>query len=268
MMGGRLQEVDLGDEVRIRNAAMTEQARRRLAGEQLEDESDSSRKRARLGKDGKPWRGRKRRASDDIKRDQMVEALMRESRRGFAHLVIFLVHSARKHANKFIQWIFTSSLFNKRQRLSRALMKPPMRGSPRNSGASLWMPWPRGEATGERLRLRRRGPERSRRKSSKGRSLVAVATRGPQCGISCYLSRRKTRRSGRPTCPCRLRGKGITIIGCVTLPSLWSRPFRLAVITCVAAWIPQVWSTFLGHLCSHWCPLPSSGAWLRVDRQR
>lgn len=88
-MQGRLQEVDLGDEVRARNAAMTEQARRRLAGETIEEESDGSRQRPRIGKDGKPWRGRKRRASDDIKRDQMVEALMRENRRKcFARLNI------------------------------------------------------------------------------------------------------------------------------------------------------------------------------------
>lgn len=80
-MQGRLQEVDLGDEVRVRNAAMTEQARRRLAGETIDEESEGSRKRPRVGKDGKPWRGRKRRASDDVKRDQMVEALMRENRR-------------------------------------------------------------------------------------------------------------------------------------------------------------------------------------------
>lgn len=80
-MRGRLQEVDLGDEARARNAAMTEKARRRLAGETIEDEPDESRKQPRVGKDGKPWRGRKRRASDDVKRDQMVEALMRENRR-------------------------------------------------------------------------------------------------------------------------------------------------------------------------------------------
>lgn len=81
-MHGRLLEVDLGEEARMRNAAMTEKARRRLAGEAVEDEEDESgRKRPRIGKDGKPWRGRKRRASDDVKRDQMVEALMRENRR-------------------------------------------------------------------------------------------------------------------------------------------------------------------------------------------
>lgn len=71
---GRLQEVDLGEEVRERNAAMTEQARKRLAGEAVDDESEDGRRR------GKPMRGRKRRASDDVKRDQLVEELMRENR--------------------------------------------------------------------------------------------------------------------------------------------------------------------------------------------
>lgn len=80
-MHGKLQEVDLGEEVRMRNANMTEQARRRLAGEAIEDDDSDSRKRVRLGKDGKPWRGRKRRGSDDVKRDQLVEELMRENRR-------------------------------------------------------------------------------------------------------------------------------------------------------------------------------------------
>lgn len=87
-MSGRLQEVDLGEEARMRNAAMTEQARRRLAGEALDDESEGSSKRPRLGKDGKPWRPRKRRASEDIKRDQLVEELMRENRRKLSLLFI------------------------------------------------------------------------------------------------------------------------------------------------------------------------------------
>lgn len=77
---GRLQEVDLGDEVRMRNAAMTEQARRRLAGEAVDEDSEGSRKRVRVGKDGKPWRSRKRRPSDAMKRDQLVEELMRENK--------------------------------------------------------------------------------------------------------------------------------------------------------------------------------------------
>lgn len=82
---GRLQEVDLGDEVRKRNAAMTEQARRRLAGEAVDEDSEGSRKRVRVGKDGKPWRSRKRRPSDAMKRDQLVEELMRENKCRTAH---------------------------------------------------------------------------------------------------------------------------------------------------------------------------------------
>jgi hypothetical protein len=38
-------------------------------------------KKQRLGPDGKPWRGRKRRASDDVKRDQLVEEFLHENRR-------------------------------------------------------------------------------------------------------------------------------------------------------------------------------------------
>jgi len=40
--------------------------------------------RIRLGPDGKPWRGgrRKRRTSEDVKRDALVESLMRESQLG------------------------------------------------------------------------------------------------------------------------------------------------------------------------------------------
>jgi hypothetical protein len=84
-MRGRLQEIDLGEEARRRNEAMTERARRRLQGAEAVDdeESDASgaqRKQSRLGPDGKPWRGRKRRASEDARRDELVEAVLRENR--------------------------------------------------------------------------------------------------------------------------------------------------------------------------------------------
>ncbi len=48
-----------------------------------EDDSDKVElgRKPKLGKDGKPWRGRKRRTSDDIKRDKLVEEVLRESRR-------------------------------------------------------------------------------------------------------------------------------------------------------------------------------------------
>ncbi|KAI1356796.1 P-loop containing nucleoside triphosphate hydrolase protein [Xylaria sp. FL0043] len=78
---GKLFEVDLGDEVRSRNKAMTDRATRKLQGLEVEDEEAAERrKRVRLGKDGKPWRPRNRRNSDDIKRDQLVEEILRENR--------------------------------------------------------------------------------------------------------------------------------------------------------------------------------------------
>lgn len=81
---GRLQEIDLGDEARSRNEAQTDLARRRLDGEDDADEAGENGKKknakVRLGPDGKPWRGRKRRGSDDVKRDKMVEDVLRENR--------------------------------------------------------------------------------------------------------------------------------------------------------------------------------------------
>jgi hypothetical protein len=79
---GKLLEIDLGDEARSKNVKRTEQARRRLDGEEVEDESvkDGKPGKVRLGRDGKPWRGRKRRASEDVKRDKLVEDVLRENR--------------------------------------------------------------------------------------------------------------------------------------------------------------------------------------------
>ncbi len=80
---GKLQEIDLGDEVRARNIAMTERATKKLTGEAIEDDDQdpSGARKVRLGPDGKPWRSRKRRGSDDVKRDEMVERLLHENKR-------------------------------------------------------------------------------------------------------------------------------------------------------------------------------------------
>ncbi|RKF63881.1 putative mrna splicing factor rna helicase protein [Erysiphe neolycopersici] len=85
VMLGMLQEIDLGDEARERNVKMTEQATRRLDGEVIEDEQETGKHRRRggktmPGKDGKSWWERKRRRGDDIKRDQLVDQVLRENR--------------------------------------------------------------------------------------------------------------------------------------------------------------------------------------------
>lgn len=80
---GKLHEIDLGNEARDKNVVRTEQARRRLDGEEIEDDSapEGKFKKPRVGRDGKPWRDRKRRTSDDIRRDKLVEEVLRENRR-------------------------------------------------------------------------------------------------------------------------------------------------------------------------------------------
>lgn len=70
---GRLQEVDLGPSATER----IEAAWRKLEG--AEDQKQSSDK-VRLGRNGKPRRPPKRRNSEDLRRDQMVEAVLREAK--------------------------------------------------------------------------------------------------------------------------------------------------------------------------------------------
>ncbi|KAM3089173.1 hypothetical protein ACMFMG_000784 [Clarireedia jacksonii] len=80
---GQLLEIDLGEEARRRNMERTEMARRRAQGEVLEDldeEGGDSRKKVKLGKDGKPRRWRNRRGSDDVQRDMLVEEILRENK--------------------------------------------------------------------------------------------------------------------------------------------------------------------------------------------
>jgi hypothetical protein len=90
---GKLLEIDLGDEARNKNVERTDKARRRLGGEEVEEEGEGEGRKkpakVRLGRDGKPWRGRKRRASDDVKRDKLVEEVLRENRRMLLTPVLF-----------------------------------------------------------------------------------------------------------------------------------------------------------------------------------
>ena len=81
---GKLHEIDLGPDATLKNIARTEAAKRRLEGGEMEVEEKSSGK-VRLRRDGKPWRGRRRRNSDDVKRDKLVEEVMKETRRKPRH---------------------------------------------------------------------------------------------------------------------------------------------------------------------------------------
>lgn len=76
---GKLHEIDLGPDARLRNIARTEAAKRRL--ERGEAEAEEPLGKRQLRRNGRSYRGRKRRTSVDTRRDKLVEEVMRESRR-------------------------------------------------------------------------------------------------------------------------------------------------------------------------------------------
>ena len=84
---GKLHEVDLGETATLRNLKETEAAIRRARGEEVPPEEPPPTRKPRLGRNGKPRRGPKRRNSEDIARDKMVEDLLRENRREYSQLI-------------------------------------------------------------------------------------------------------------------------------------------------------------------------------------
>ena len=85
---GKIQEIDLGPTPTLLNRQRTEALLRRAAGEDVgplppTDVAPKKKKeRVRLGRNGKPIvrRGPKPRNTEDVERDRLVEALMREGR--------------------------------------------------------------------------------------------------------------------------------------------------------------------------------------------
>jgi Hepatocellular carcinoma-associated antigen 59 len=78
---GKIHEIDLGRDASLRNQQRTALAMRKARGEHVPSEELVVTKKPKLGRNGKPRRGPKRRNSEDIKRDQLVEQVLHESRR-------------------------------------------------------------------------------------------------------------------------------------------------------------------------------------------
>lgn len=155
---GKLQEVELGDEARDKNVERTDKARRRLEGEMIEEETKAPRKqKVRLGRDGKPWRGRKKRASEDIARDKLVEDILRENRRTLR--APSLPYSTRMLTSP--KWIFMKSQCQRRHRSTTT--KPQMIKLQTLSGETSLMRSRLG-STRRRLRSHLRGMDRMRRR--------------------------------------------------------------------------------------------------------
>ncbi|KAJ4137735.1 hypothetical protein NW768_003325 [Fusarium equiseti] len=76
VMQGQLMEIDLGDHAQDGNATLNGRVG------QGDGATDGGRraKKPRLRRDGKPWRPRNRRDSDAVKRDQIVDEILRETR--------------------------------------------------------------------------------------------------------------------------------------------------------------------------------------------
>lgn len=79
---GKIQEIDLGPDSTLRNIARTKAATqdftnvdRYISSDTLEGKSTF------VGRDGKPRKFRKRRNSEDVHRDLLVEEVLRESKR-------------------------------------------------------------------------------------------------------------------------------------------------------------------------------------------
>ena len=83
---GKLHEIDLGQESKVQNIARTEAATRKLAGNDndLALATESGSKATHSGKEQRPWRNRKRRTSEDVERDRLVEEILRESKCEFS----------------------------------------------------------------------------------------------------------------------------------------------------------------------------------------
>lgn len=169
---GKLHEIDLGQEAKLRNIARTEAATKRLTTDGEIVTSDQEAAPAPPTKDEKPRRNRKRRNSEDLERDRLVEEVLRESKCNRGPTVFCWRLSANRHPT--LQWMFTMSptrtiIPMTRLRTTRLLS---------NSGANSWMPSSHGAV----LRARRTPSQPPRRKRQRAlNSEVAVAPER-QCG--------------------------------------------------------------------------------------
>lgn len=77
---GKLHEIDLGQEAKLQNIARTEAATRRPEDEVGTSDPDAAKAGGCPSKEGKRRRYRKRRTSDDVQRDRLVEEVLRESK--------------------------------------------------------------------------------------------------------------------------------------------------------------------------------------------
>ena len=104
---GKLHEIDLGQEARLRNIARTEAATKRLTTDGEVVTSDMETAPAAPTKHEKRWRNRKRRNSEDVERDRLVEEVLRESKCNHCPTLFCQRLFANRHPT--MQWTFMMS---------------------------------------------------------------------------------------------------------------------------------------------------------------
>ena len=83
---GKIHEIDLGPDTTTRNIALTEAATKHLQSGQLTEPAGVEQRptqKVRMGRDGKPRKPKNRRGSQDLKRDDFVDAVLKESKRKY-----------------------------------------------------------------------------------------------------------------------------------------------------------------------------------------
>lgn len=150
---GKLHEIDLGQETKLHNIARTEAATRRFADDEGDKEVPAEMVPPAKGK--KPSRGRRRRNSEDVERDRLVDEVLRESKRSSTQRPTlsfrFLTDIQRW------QWTFTmnprkTTIQMTRRRMTRLLNNSGANSLTRSSHGAVW----HGRGTQSRPRRRPR----------------------------------------------------------------------------------------------------------------
>lgn len=189
---GQIHEIDLGPDAVLRNVARTEAAAKRMQnGESAADEQPAER--VRLGRDGKPRRRRNRRGSDDIKRDQIVEAVLKESRCN-KHPTSPDCSYQDHDSDVCSQWIYTTSRKMRTRMTTTTKRRTTLLLS--SSDATSWTPCNHATVFAELRPPRLRRSQALRWRRSRGApNLEGVGVLGRQCMLS-----RRWRRSDECFC--------------------------------------------------------------------
>ena len=153
-------------------------------------------KRQRVEKPPKPRRGRNRRGSDDIKRDQLVEQFLRENKCSSPPSTPSVLSSTFRLTRNVLQWMYTTSLRRPAYRPPPPLATTsmPTIAWPSSSASSTSTRWP-SDASASAPPYPRASSSR-RPTSSRGPSSAAAGTRGPPSGTCCSSRKRRSRARG------------------------------------------------------------------------